>query len=285
VPTKDKEPVVLDATPIVGVAVNAGPEPARTLPAAPVIVILPVAVVIASGELAVTAGVPLEVPAVHVGVLAVACVVIVSAPLVPPSRINSPWTDVDCPSVSAPLLRFAFRLPTTTFVEVEYHAICPAVLATTVPEPVIVLQPKACVVVLYVNACCVKEQLVSGTAPGAAVLPEAFPRRLSAEIVASESVPVVVNGLCVLASPVPITIEVTVPVPVMLLQPKPVLVVHVSAEVALLHDGIVSAVGIALDPVPFPKTVLAVIAGKSSRRSDLNVGVPLDPSGEAKTKF
>ena len=109
------EPVDAPATPNVGVLVKAGPEPARTWPATPVIdttpaaltatgavpeiapppldvtqvaqVIFPVAVVMANGEEAVTAGVPLDVPAVHVGVPATACVVTVSAPLVLPSRI------------------------------------------------------------------------------------------------------------------------------------------------------------------------------------------------------
>ena len=99
--------------PSVGVAVNAGLDPARTCPAAPVITMLPVAVVIESGEDAVTTGVPLEVPAVHVGVPAVAWVVIVNAPLVPPSRITSPWVEFACPSVSAPALMFALEFPET----------------------------------------------------------------------------------------------------------------------------------------------------------------------------
>ena len=98
--------------PRVGVAVNAGLAPANTCPAAPVIetapaaetatgavpviapppllvtqvvqFMLPVDVVIASGELAVTAGVPLDVPAIQVGVPAVACGWMASVPEVEP---------------------------------------------------------------------------------------------------------------------------------------------------------------------------------------------------------
>ena len=88
VPTKLREPVVELATPSVGVAVKAGPDPARTSPATPVMLIFPVAEVIASGEEAVTAGVPEDVPNVIVGVPAAACGVMVTAPLDDPSRIN-----------------------------------------------------------------------------------------------------------------------------------------------------------------------------------------------------
>ena len=76
-------PIVPDA-PRVGVAVNAGLAPARTWPAAPVIEMFPLAAVIASGRDAVTAGVPLDVPAVHVGVPAVACGTMISDPEVEP---------------------------------------------------------------------------------------------------------------------------------------------------------------------------------------------------------
>lgn len=65
-------PVAELAKPMVGVAVKAGPAPARTAPAAPVTVIFPVEEVIESGAEAVTAGVPEAVPKVIVGVPAVA---------------------------------------------------------------------------------------------------------------------------------------------------------------------------------------------------------------------
>lgn len=65
-------PVAELAKPMVGVDVKAGPAPARTVPAAPVMVTLPVLEAIASGAEAVTAGVPEAVPKVIVGVPAVA---------------------------------------------------------------------------------------------------------------------------------------------------------------------------------------------------------------------
>jgi hypothetical protein len=117
VPTKFRAPVVVAAMPIVGVAVKAGPDPAKTLPAAPVTVMFPVAVVIARGEEAVTTGVPLEVPHVTVGVPAAACGVIVTAPEELPSRISWPIVVLARPSVSAPALILASILPLTTLVD------------------------------------------------------------------------------------------------------------------------------------------------------------------------
>ena len=86
---------------------------------------------------------------------------------------------------------------------------------------------------------------------------------LSAAIVARDSVPVVVRGDCVEASPVPITMLVTVPVPVIELHPKPVPLVQIRALEAPLQDGIAKAVGTAPLAVPFPTTVFAEIDGKS----------------------
>lgn len=135
---KASVPGVPDA-PKVGVAVNAGDAPANIWPAAPVMetapaaltatgavpliappplevthvaqVMLPVAVVIANGELAVTAGVPLEVPAVQVGVPAAACGAIVSAPEDEPSRMTLPIVELACPSVRTPDEIFALAFP------------------------------------------------------------------------------------------------------------------------------------------------------------------------------
>lgn len=61
----------------------------------------------------------------------------------------------------------------------------------------------------------------------------------------------------------------------MLLQPKPPEVVHVSALVAALHDGIARSVGAAAEPVALPFTVLAVMLA-----SDI-VPAPTMGDGEA----
>ena len=106
---KASVPIVPEA-PNVGVAVNAGVDPARTCPAAPVIEIFPVAVVMESGADAVTAGVPEDVPRVSVGVPAVACGVMVAAPEELPSKITWPMVELAVPSVSAPELMLAFAL-------------------------------------------------------------------------------------------------------------------------------------------------------------------------------
>lgn len=110
---KPRVPVVVDATPSTGVGVNAGVDPPRIWPAAPVIAILPVAELMLSGAEAVTAGVPEPVPAVHVGVPAVACGVIVRAPLAEPSSITCPSVVFARPRVSVPFEIFASTLPLT----------------------------------------------------------------------------------------------------------------------------------------------------------------------------
>ena len=112
------------------------------------------------------------------------------------------------------------------------------------------------------------------------MLPVALPSKLSAAIVASDIVPLIVIGPPV--SPVPVATLVTVPVPVMLLQPNPVLVVHVNALVAALHDGTASAIAGAGEPVAFPMTVLEAAGGRSPMTSVRKLGAPLEPSGAAR---
>lgn len=133
------------------------------------------------------------------------------------------------------------------------------------------------------SAFCAAEQLPRAVAIGAAETPEEFASTLSAAIEAREIVPVVVIGPPV--RPVPVATEVTDPVPVMLLQPNPVLVVHINAEVAAEHDGIDCAVGTADPAVALTSEVLAPIEGKSPRTNVRKVGVPGLASGEANTKL
>jgi hypothetical protein len=106
---------------------------------------------------------------------------------------------------------------------------------------------------------------------------------LSAAIAANEIVPVRVIGPPV--NPVPVATFVTVPVPEMLLHPNPVPDVHVRAEIAVLHEGTESAVGTAPPLVPLPITVFPETDGRSPMSKERNVGVPLVPSGDAKTEF
>ena len=86
---RESQSLVL-AIPIVGVAVNAGPRPSQDSchRRHQLSTMLPVAVVIARGDDAVTAGVPDDVPKVIVGVLAAACGVSVTAPDELPSRTS-----------------------------------------------------------------------------------------------------------------------------------------------------------------------------------------------------
>jgi hypothetical protein len=93
-------PTVVPATPSVGVAVNAGVEPARTPPAKPVIEISPLVALIESGEVAVDTRVPLAVGSVSVGVPATACAVIVAVPLVAPVNATEPVAEDATPSVN-----------------------------------------------------------------------------------------------------------------------------------------------------------------------------------------
>ena len=283
VPASLSCPVATLEAPRVGVAVKAGPAPPRTCPATPVMLMLPVAVVIARGAEAVTAGVPLDVPAVQVGVEAVACGEIVRAPLVDPSRINDPSVVLAKPSVRAPAEILAFTFPLTTFPLPAYHVNWPDDPTTTVPEPLIVLQPKAWVEVLYVSACCAAEQEPRAVAIGAAEPPVELTSALSAAILASDIVPVTVTGPPV--NPVPVATLVTVPVPVMELQPNPVFVVQISADDAALQDGIACAEATAEPEVPLPRTVFAPIDGKSPVTIALNVGAPLEPFGDAQIRF
>ena len=106
---------------------------------------------------------------------------------------------------------------------------------------------------------------------------------LLAAIDAREIVPVAVIGPPV--RPVPVSTDVTVPVPVIELHPNPVLVVHINADVAALHDGIENADGGAELPVKFVRTEFPPIEGKSAKTCALNVGTPDDPLGEANIRF
>jgi hypothetical protein len=109
---------------IVGVAVKAGPAPARTWPAAPVIDRAPVVALKLNGEEAETAKVPLALGSVSVGVPAIACAVIVAVPVVPPAKAKEPVAVEALPTVSVLLEKVRLALSCNKLPESYIN--CPA---------------------------------------------------------------------------------------------------------------------------------------------------------------
>lgn len=109
------------------------------------------------------------------------------------------------------------------------------------------------------SAFCAAEQLVNAIPIGTAGLAVGFPSTLSALMVGSGDV--------------------------IVLQPNPVFVVHVNADVAAPHDGIDWAAGTATPDVALPRTVLDPMPGRSARSRARNVGVPDEPFGDPKNRL
>ncbi len=94
------------------------------------------------------------------------------------------------------------------------------------------------------------------------VVPDTAPVEATLEGVIAPSVNVMAGVVVAVATvpdtPLAVTTEtvVTVPPPAIVLQPKPVPVVHVNAEVAALHEGTAKPLGVVV--VSAPRTVFAV---------------------------
>jgi len=236
----DAVPVALVVTTVAHAPEAMAEVPRAEVPLAIVVVqvvqvILPVAVVMANGEDAVTAGVPEEVPRVMVGVPAAACTVMFAVPEVDPLRATLP--EAEEPTLdSVPL--------DATFQPNPFTSACHGVAAE--PEAVVNL-PRIPVPVFEAVSVKVNILLVEVAAPAVKVEMLALP-------IDNESA---VEGL--------VSDDHELEPEEMVLQPKPVPEVHVRALVPAEQEGMASAVGTAVLPVPLPTIVFAACVANPLR--------------------